>query len=466
MTQTPQAGRMGMVDTAWLRMDQPTNRMVIGGVLRLDGEPDARRLARVLERRLVHAHPRFHQRVVTSAAGARWVEDDRFRLADHLHRMRLDDVDDEASLRRLIGEIMSRPLDPERALWDTHLIVDGRGGCVLLTRVHHCMGDGTALVQAMEAITDASAAGRRRGPSRHADSGSSLSRRLLGLLDPLRGPRLAVSAVASAYTLARLVLLDPDPPSTFRGRLGRQKVVAWTRPVRVHDLDEIRELEQCTVNDIVVTAVGGALRRYIERASQQPLPRRLRAMVPVDLRARPSDHATGNYFGLVFLDLPLQPADPFARLALVHTRMERARHSPEPSVALGVLGLLALGPAFTQRLMVRFFGTKGTAVVTNVRGPAQARYIAGRRIVSQVFFVPQSAELGVGISIYSYAGDLRVGVIADAHLVPHPEALAADIEAEMDALLHPRSGPVATLIGHHRPHPTRRASQGMRTISS
>src|ERR1035437_5735476 len=160
-----------------------------------------------------------------------------------------------------------------------------------------------------------------------------------------------------------------------------------------------------------------------------------RALVPVDMRPQDDDGRLGNQFGLVFLDMPVGMPGRRQRLDSVHAMMQLARHSPQPSVAFEVLGALGLVPQAIQRQVVRFFGAKGTAVVTNVRGPARRLYLAGERLVNLTFFVPQSAMLGIGISVMTYAGDIQVGVIADAGLVPEPAAIARDITAELRALV-------------------------------
>jgi len=119
----------------------------------------------------------------------------------------------------------------------------------------------------------------------------------------------------------------------------------------------------------------------------------------------------------------------------VHERMGAARHSPQPSVTFEVLGALGLVPQTLRNLVVRFFGSKGTAVVTNVRGPEQQRYLAGRKLRHMTFFVPQSAMLGIGISVMTYAGQIQVGVIADAGLVPDPTTISAGITHELRELV-------------------------------
>ena len=165
------------------------------------------------------------------------------------------------------------------------------------------------------------------------------------------------------------------------------------------------------------------------------VPEHIRALVPVDMRPDAADGKLGNQFGLVFLDMPVGVAQRGQRLEEVHDRMDQARNSPQPSVAFEVLGALGLSPQMLQRQVVRFFGSKGTAVVTNVRGPAKELYLAGGKLRNLTFFVPQSAGLGIGISIMTYAGYIQMGVIADAGLVSDPAAITRDMTTELRLLI-------------------------------
>ena len=250
-------------------------------------------------------------------------------------------------------------------------------------------------------------------------------------LDPRRALAGLTETGAHAYTLARLSVLWPDTPTPLRGDLVRSKKVAWTEPFPLESVRPLRATTGYTVNDIAVAAVTGALRTYIRTHSSDEIPDHIRALVPVDMRPNQVDGKLGNQFGLVFLDMPVGLSSRLDRLEAVHLRMDEARHSPQPSVAMEVLGAMGLAPKPLQRQVVRFFGAKGTAVVTNVRGPDHVLYLAGRELRNLTFFVPQSAMLGLGISIMTYAGNMQMGVIADSGLVHDPAPIAREIINEL-----------------------------------
>jgi WS/DGAT/MGAT family acyltransferase len=224
----------------------------------------------------------------------------------------------------------------------------------------------------------------------------------------------------------------PDARTVLKGPLGTIKRVAWTRALHLEAIKQRGKAWGATVNDVLVAAVAGALRHYL--LSRGELSPDLRAFVPVDLRggARPRVEL-GNHFGMVYLMLPLAEADPVARVRAVQTQMATIKHTPEAAVAFGVLSALGATPAPLERVLVDIFGSKGSLVLTNVRGPAAPVYIVGNRLDGLMFWVPQSGHLGLGISLLSYAGEVRVGVSADAGRMPDPEALIAALEAELGA---------------------------------
>ena len=187
----------------------------------------------------------------------------------------------------------------------------------------------------------------------------------------------------------------------------------------------------CTVNDVLLAAVSGALRRYLEERGQPTERLNIRAMVPVSLR-RPEDvDGLGNYFGLVLLSLPVGLREPQKRLAVLKKRMDAIKNTPEAAVAFGILGVMGMTPIQVEKIILGIFAVKASVVMTNVPGPREPLYLAGSRIGSLMFWVPAPGGIGMGISILSYAGNVMVGVATDAGLVPDPEAIVEGFQAEL-----------------------------------
>jgi len=237
-----------------------------------------------------------------------------------------------------------------------------------------------------------------------------------------------------AYRLGRMLLLPPDPETVFRGKLGRRKRAAWSEPIPLDDVKAIGKALGGTVNDVLVTVATGALRRYMQKHGHSVGGVTIRASVPVNLRPLDQAHQLGNAFGLVFLGLPIGIADPVRRLRAIKKDMDGLKNSPEALVAFGVLSLMGLAPVEVEQLGLKFFGSKATAVLTNVPGPRDHLYLAGRRINKVMFWVPQSGHLGLGISILSYAGGVMLGIATDARLVPDPENIVANFKVEFAAM--------------------------------
>jgi len=149
----------------------------------------------------------------------------------------------------------------------------------------------------------------------------------------------------------------------------------------------------------------------------------MRAMVPINLR--PQDEATtlGNQFSLVYLPLPVSLPTPFERLQDVKRHMDRLKTSPEPLVIYQILNLLGMLPGELADRTVQMFASKATAVLTNVPGPRQLLYLAGKPMRRILCWVPQSGQIGLGISIVSYAGGVTLGLAVDEKLVQDPGAI-------------------------------------------
>ena len=251
---------------------------------------------------------------------------------------------------------------------------------------------------------------------------------------PTQLPPVRADVVAIGADLARLATLKDQPSSVLRGPLGQEKRAAWSAPLALSDVKAIARGLGGTVNDALMSATAGALARYLRERGEDPSGFELRAAVPVNLRSGARMDELGNYFGLVFLELPLGIDDPRARFEELKRRMDRLKRSPEAGVLLRIMQVVGAGPRWLEDLVVRVLGAKTTAVLTNVPGPRAPRYLAGRQIRTLMFWVPQTGRVSLGISIFSYAGEVRLGLAADALSVPDPERVLEAFPDELAAL--------------------------------
>ncbi|UCF67315.1 MAG: DUF1298 domain-containing protein, partial [Acidobacteriota bacterium] len=240
--------------------------------------------------------------------------------------------------------------------------------------------------------------------------------------------------VAASGAALRLALRSSDPKTLLKAPLGVDKRAVWSHPIPLEALKRNDVGLQATVNDLVLTAVTGGLRRYLERRGEAVEGLDLRAVVPVNLRPIEQMADLGNRFGVVFLSLPVGIADPLARLAEIRLRMRSLRRSAEPLASFGLLKLIGWAPYLVQRAAVRLFATKATAVMTNVPGPIRTLYLGGKPLRGIVFWVPQAGRVSLGVSICSYAGQVRVGIATDAGQVPDPSEIVEYFHDELGQL--------------------------------
>ena len=464
MSSTPIKEPISKVDTAWLRMEQPTNLMMINGVLTLEGPLDYEKLLETIEQRFL-TFRRFRQKAVDGPRGAYWVMDDDFDITCHVRRTALPGAADQVELETLVSQLASTPLDSSRPLWQFHVVENYIDGPALIVRIHHCIADGIALVQVFLSLTDPTPESRpsARKPEvwkkRRADEAMVFQR----LLDParegldfathlgqklikegskmLQNPAVAANYAAEASEivreLAHSLTLEDDPVTCFKGRLGTRKKVAWAEPLPLEEVKAVSKAFGCTVNDVLIASVTGALRQYmISRGESPDNLQDIRVTVPVNLR--PLEHALdlGNHFGLVFLSLPLSSDSPLERLYAVNDRMNELKSSKQATVTLGFLAALGMGPAAVQKPVLNMLSEKATAVLTNVPGPQQPLYLVGSKMKEMMFWVPQSGNIGLGISILSYNGKVFFGLISDHRLVAEPSKIISRFKEEFEKLLY------------------------------
>ena len=454
--------KMSAVDTAWLRMDRPSNLMQIVGVMIFDGALDEARLRAAIEQRML-GYARFRQVVSQQNGGYAWCDDPDFDLDHHLRRAVLPGAGGQAELERFVADLASTPLNPSRPLWEMHLVDTSIGGQALVTRIHHSIADGIALVGVLLSMADdsplplplpRSTRKTARNDEAHDPfwfgiwrpatdamlNGIRLSTNLwakyVGLVaNPLQALEYSRLGTAIAGEIGKLALMPDDSPTRFKGKPGTSKRVAWSAPISLPEVKAVGRVLGCSVNDMLLSAAAGALRGYLADKGDAVEGVEIRALVPVNLR-RPQDQGQlGNRFGLVALELPVGIENPLARLYATRDRMLALKDSMQAPLTLAILGAVGMAPKIAQAKVLDLLASKATAVMTNVPGPQQALYVAGARLRQPLFWVPQSGDIGMGVSILSYDNRVQFGLITDKGLVPDPEQVVARFASEFEKLL-------------------------------
>ncbi|MDO9404564.1 MAG: wax ester/triacylglycerol synthase family O-acyltransferase [Polaromonas sp.] len=464
---------MSKVDTAWLRMDSASNLMMIVGVWILrPGISHAALAERVRERLL--PYPRFVQTAREDAAGAHWTHDPDFQLERHVvtHQLtRRKGQSEQDALQDRVGELAMQALDPDHPLWRLELIETYGGGSALIARIHHCIADGIALISVMMSLVDGGGAPPQRTSRKPqkigrdgaedwladtlirpfgdiaaraleaAGGGAAKSLSMLAAPQQSLGASLGQAADIARMggqlvsDLASLALMPDDSPTRLKGQPGRAKRVAWCEPIPLDEVKAIGKALNCSVNDVLLACVAGAIGAYLRGLGDNTDGQEIRAMVPINLRPMEEAWKLGNRFGLVPLVLPIGVRNPIERVFAVRQRMTQLKGSLQPLLTFGLLSVAGLLIKPAQEAMLSLFGRKTTAVMTNVPGPATKLKVCGSTLEQTMFWVPQTGTVGLGVSILSYGGGVQFGVIADTTLCPDPQGIIDRFEPEFANLL-------------------------------
>lgn len=459
------AERMSPLDASFLHIEDGVNHMHIASVALFEGPAPAYDDVAAMVRAKLPLVPRYRQVVRTvpfDLGRPVWVDDRHFCLEYHVRHTALPPPGDDDALRRLVGRVMSQQLDRARPLWELWMVEgleDDRWA--VLSKTHHCMVDGVSGTDLLSVIMDTSPDPERpeeqawvpaRQPSR-----AGLAARAVG--DLARSPYEQFRAVRSATRIPRQALAQvrdvaaglsasrglvrPTPPSTLNGPIGPHRRYAWASTT-VDDVKAVRRGLGGTFNDVVLAAITRGFRDLLQSRGET-VDRVVRTLVPVSLRPRDTsgravgDSTLANKVSAMFASLPVGIDDPAERLAAISDQMRDLKESKQAMAgeALTSLGgfappmLLALGTRLAFRLPQRALNT----VTTNVPGPQQPLYVAGRRMLRAFPYVPIAGHIRIGVAIFSYDGLVTFGVTGDYDHAPDIDVLCAGIHEGVAELL-------------------------------
>ncbi len=446
LSQTP----MSAVDRSWLRMESAENPMMISAVLIFEQPLAISRLKQILNERFL-TFRRFRQRVVHHGERVYWQDDPLFHIDNHVHRIALAGNAGKEELQALVSDMNSTSLDFRRPLWQIHYIDQYDGGCALLVRIHHCIADGISLVRVLLSLTDSSAEFEVRElrpgdatpkPKRPEGFFTRTANRLIRTgqtaLDqanlfvqsvrnePDYAMKLAATAGDISIDLLKLGLAPAEPKTCLNPKLSGRKQVAWAEPLSLAEVKVCSRALRGTANDVLLCAAAGALQKHFEASGETPPECGIRVAVPFNLRPLHQPIETlGNQFGLVLVTLPVEVSHPIMRFRQVQDNMNRLKQSYQAQVTYSLLDLFGRGPDVLERRALSLLSNKASAVLTNVPGPKKPVYLAGAKLKQPMFWVPQSGNIGIGMSIFSYAGTVQFGITIDKSIPVDPEAAMA-----------------------------------------
>ncbi len=500
------------LDASFLYLESNRTPMHIGGVYLIDSDGSAEDF----DYTRFHAHIRarlkrsmiFRERlaeVPLHLAHPYWINDPEFVLDFHLPRVSLPSPGGYAELMSLASRLFAMPLNRDRPLWQMTFVegVDGipgmgRGSVAVIARVHHAMIDGVSGAELMGALLDVEPHPKPDDSSdqwraeRMPSAAEMVGRAYLRLGSKAwhlgRFASEVVVGLGRAYGIRKVAQINPPTlpltaPRSLFNRAVTSRRCFWGQNLdfsRIHALrTSLRaadlNMNQLTINDVVLSICSGGLRRYLQQ--RQALPSEpLVAMVPMSVRTNAQKSSMGNQVSAMLVNLETTSDNPLDRMQRIH---QHARSSKVYSAALPAGEIAEFIPSETAALAARLYTRTRLGerhkpffnlVITNVPGPQVPLYLAGGRVVEHIGTAPLMDGLGLMLVIFSYAGSLNIGITSCPEIVPAPEHLASCFEEALIELETHASAHMAQLQLSQPPatdttNPKASAEQGRQSVN-
>ena len=456
--------RLSALDTSFLHLEGPTTPMHISSLAIYEGPtPSAQEMRDMLASRL-HLVPRFRQRIAEVPFNQHrpvWIDDVNFDLDAHLHHVALPSPGDEEQLKEFVCQLLATPIDRCRPLWEMWLIDDLAGWSeatpsegkrfALLSKVHHALWDGVTGADLHAVLLDATPEPENVKPEPWTPRPEPTKAQLLAdairkrTMEPIKVMRAAGRAdpskvvakageLASGAVASLATAVQPAPPCPLNAPIGSRRRYELVR-TSLTDFKTVAKSSGCTINDVVLAVVSGALRRWMEERGTQPFD--LRAMVPVSVRRKADRGVPGNKVSMFLVPLPVALVDPGRRLAEVHSVMKRNKQSGQAQAADLVTELAAFAPSQVVAGLTRLqsVGRMFNLVTTNIPGPQFPLYLLGRKLVDLFPQAPLAANQALSIAAMSYDGTMGFGLLADRDALPDVDVIARGIDESLGELL-------------------------------
>jgi WS/DGAT/MGAT family acyltransferase len=459
------------MDTAFLYLETPRTPMHIGSIAIYDPSTAPNSFVRFkdilnhIEERL-HLAKSFRRKLANvplSLDYPYWIDDPDFDLEYHVRHIALPQPGDWRQLCIQAARLHSRPMDLTKPLWEFTVIeglnnVPGvpKGSYAIVSKIHHAAIDGVSGVDIMNAVHSLDPSGaisspdRAWIPERTPTSVELLARAQLNTLaTPVRLARMAGDVapglLKSAMGLIRgnfRTSIGRVPRTRFNGSVTQNRVIDG-RDFSLAEIKDIRlRCQGATVNDVVVTIVGGAMRRYLKGKSELPSESMV-AMAPISVRAKDEKGALGNQVAAMTIPIGTHIADPLGRLQYVHEEADNSKLLTNAAGARQMTEYARLMPSTLSGLAARLYVRLGMAnriapmfntVITNIPGPPVPLYMNGARLVTQFGLGPVFEGMGIIHPVFSYCGRISVAFTSDRSIMPDPENYANCLQESFEEL--------------------------------
>lgn len=424
--------RLSALDATFLYVEDRAAHMHVGAVWVFDGPAPSRAELVGHVAGVLPLMPRYRQRLAFVPLGAGrpvWIDDARLDVEAHVRRVFAPPPGGAPELDAVAGDLFGQPLPRDRPLWELWLVDGlGDGRFAVVSKAHHCLTDGVAGAELVVRLCEGAAAPAppwtpRPAPGPAARAVTALAGQVAGPLAGLAravagGPGPALRSLgelaAGVSPLLRLAALGRAPPSPLNGPIGSRR--RWTTAaVDLAAVKAARTRLGCTVNDLVLAVIAGALRALLLARGERP-PEALQALVPVSVRRADGRGLPGNHVSAVLCPLPVGEPDPIRRLDRVVREMDRLKADGQ---ALGALLWVKLGALVPPALLAGVARNQSgrpymNVVVTNVPGPQRPLHLLGRRMRAWYPLVPLAPRQALSVAAQSYDGAIGFGLLGDA----------------------------------------------------
>ncbi|XP_022102649.1 uncharacterized protein LOC110985727 [Acanthaster planci] len=431
------------VDRYWL-YETELNQAVNQCLLHLEGSLEVTRLRDLLLARLISAenrrgsklYSRFTQRVIPAGCGYQWSNDDNFNIDNHIIKV-AESFRTKADVVRYVSELSCQAFQRDRPLWEMHVLQLGQEqpDTLLLFRIHACVSDGVNLNELLhKALADTHTKSPVNVPRK-----TRFGRRAFAF-NAIR------ALIVGPLVVIRQILCGNEDFSLFRERrMTGQKEVTWSDAIHLPPVYRVKLVTRCTLNDVVMSAVAGSLRLYLQ-SSGVDRPKNIHSNMAVDFRGSELQRGIGpmgNHFTLVNVKLPTSTEGAIPRLWDTKRRMDELKLSAEHVVLYGMTQavLTTFPESVAQGILTSFFG-ESSCTVSNLALGEDILSLGGKHIKMILYWMSPGDEVPISISILTYAGQMRVAVQADKGIVPNPQLIADEFKRQIETLV--------SLLAHRR----------------
>ncbi len=431
--------RLSAQDTSFLIFEAPNLSMHVSStsiyratkLKTADGGVDFDKIKNAISD-ILHRIPRYRQKLkwIQKGKTAAWIDDPQFNINYHVRHTSLPKPGDQEQLQALASRITEQQLDRTRPLWELWVVEgleDDR--FAVINKIHHSMIDGAAGVELSQVLMSPDPNFKPDEPPvyfpRPTPTRAELLRdeyeRFFSLpwqaIRDLRNFKknsqdfygeMKTRAIALKETFEQFGSPSENP---LNGPLGPHRILHWTN-MPLDDIKSVRRALNCTVNDVVLTIVTGAVRKFFASRQVRPEDIEFRVATPVSVRRDIDNGKMGNRVSAWSVRLPIEQKDPLQTLQILHEETQKLKESKQ---ALGVEMMLALAE-WTPSLLTlgaRAGGAANNTIVTNVPGPQFPLYLMGAEMEEIYPCVPLMQNMGIGIALMSYNGQVCWGFNAD-----------------------------------------------------